>query len=199
MVAVTKTVSASLVREAYECGLRHFGENRVQEAVAKEKSLDDLRGVTWHLLGHLQTNKAKKALGLFDCVQSLDSLRLARVLNGEAERCGNRLPCLVEIKVSEEPEKQGLPPESLDEFLARADEWPFLSLEGLMIVAPYFDDPRRARPYFRRARDLFDRNRGRFRGERPLLSMGMSQDFEPAVEEGANMIRIGTALFGERV
>lgn len=197
LVAVTKTVPASLIREAHRLGLRHFGENRVQEAAAKRPDLEGLDGATWHLIGHLQTNKAAKAAGLFDAVQSLDSVRLADALNRAAESAGRTLPCLVEVKTSPEPEKHGLSPEELDDFLARAALWPRLKLEGLMTVAPYAPDPAAARPFFARLRELAERRQGAFAGK-PRLSMGMSSDFEAAVQEGSTMVRIGTSLFGDR-
>jgi hypothetical protein len=193
IVAVTKNVPPEKIREILRCGARHMGENRVQEAERKKPLV---AGAAWHLIGHLQTNKARKALEIFDSVQSLDSLRLAEALQKEAERRDRTLPCLVEVKVSEEPAKHGIDPDFLEEFLDRVAALGRLRVEGLMAVAPYFEDPERTRPYFRRVRELFERNRVRFQGER--LSMGMSQDFEVAVEEGSNMIRIGTALFGAR-
>lgn len=196
LLAVTKNVPLPLIREALKGGIAEIGENRVQEA-AEKRAAEGLPGTRWHLIGHLQSNKAKKAVELFDMVQSLDSFPLAEILNREAEKRGKKLPCLVEIKVSEEPSKHGLAPGSLDEFLEKASVLPFLAVRGLMAVAPYFDDPAGARPYFAAARGAFEKHRGFF-GPDPVLSMGMSHDFEAAVEEGANMIRIGTAIFGER-
>ncbi len=200
VMAVTKTVPWPQARKAWECGVRHLGESRVQEAGEKRAALEaaGCRDLTWHLVGHLQTNKAKKAVTVFDAVQSLDSLRLAEVLDREAEKQGKILPCLVEVKVSEESAKQGVLPETLDDVLKRLTGFPRLRVEGLMTLAPYFEDPEKARPYFRRARRLFEKHLKDFRGARPVLSMGMSQDFAVAVEEGATMIRIGTALFGAR-
>jgi hypothetical protein len=200
LLAVTKTVPPETVREARRCGVRLVGENRVQDAEEKKAvlSLDPFCGdLAWHLIGHLQTNKAKKAVALFDCVQSVDSLDLAERLDRLAAETGRTLRCLVEIKVSEEVSKFGLPPGRLDDFLDRAAEWPRLRIEGLMTIAPYFDEPERSRPYFRRVRELFEKRSGRF-GPRPVLSMGMTHDFEVAVEEGSSMVRIGTAIFGER-
>jgi pyridoxal phosphate enzyme (YggS family) len=202
IVAVTKGLPVACHQEAWRQGLRHFGESRVQETAEKKSVLQSssLRcdDATWHLIGHLQTNKVKKALDLFDLIQSLDSLRLADALNREGEKRGRTVPCLVEIKVSEEPAKTGIAPESLEEFLGRAASLRFIHIRGLMTVAPYFEDPALTRPYFRRAREKFEKHRHQFEGPAPILSMGMSQDFEVAVQEGANMIRIGTAFFGER-
>ncbi|MBI4397086.1 MAG: YggS family pyridoxal phosphate-dependent enzyme [Elusimicrobia bacterium] len=201
ILAVTKTMPFSSLEEAWKCGLRHVGESRIQEAALKKSSFQtSLSGydINWHLVGHLQTNKAKKAVEIFDFIQSLDSLRLAEILNREAAVQGKVIPCLVEIKVSDEQTKFGLAPEHLDDFLSQTSLFPFLQIEGLMTMAPYFEESHLARPYFRRAKDLFDRFFARFKGNRPILSMGMSHDYEVAVEEGANMIRIGTALFGQR-
>lgn len=197
IVAVTKTVPSGLIREAHRLGLRRFGENRVQEAAAKRGELAGLDGAEWHLIGHLQTNKAAKAQELFDIFQSVDSDRLAEALNRQAEKAGKTLRCLAEIKTSPEPSKHGLAPDALDDFLEKAAAWPRLKFEGLMTVAPWSEDPSAARPFFARLRELADRRRSAF-GGRPVLSMGMSTDFEAAVAEGSTMIRIGTALFGDR-
>lgn len=197
LVAVVKNVPPPLVLEARRAGAVLFGENRIQDAAARRAELSDIPVSAWHMIGHLQTNKARKAAELFETVQSLDSVRLAETLDKEGERRGRPVACLVEVKLSPEPTKHGLPSEELDDFLARSDRWPHLRLEGLMTVAPHFDDAELTRPFFQKARALFERNLARFRGE-PRLSMGMSQDFEVAVEEGSNMVRIGTAIFGER-
>lgn len=197
LLAVVKTVPPGRIRDAYRLGLKAFGESRVQEAAAKRPDLGALDGVEWHLIGHLQTNKARKAAELFDAVQSVDSDRLAAALDAEAERAGKSLRCLAEVKTSPEEAKGGLAPEALDAFLDRRDRWPRLKFEGLMTVAPAAEDPAVARPFFARLRELAERRRDVF-GPRPVLSMGMSHDFEAAVAEGSTMIRIGTALFGER-
>ncbi|HRY30519.1 MAG TPA: YggS family pyridoxal phosphate-dependent enzyme [Elusimicrobiota bacterium] len=202
LVAVTKNVPVESLGKAWAFGLRHFGENRVQEAERKKSDFaarfGDTPGLTWHLLGHLQSNKAKKAAALFDRFQSLDSFPLAERLNKEGLSLGRPLRCLVEVKISDEPTKQGVAPQDVDDFLARLAPLEFIRVDGLMTIAPYLDDPRAGRPYFQRMRSLFDRNRPRFKTEAPVLSMGMSHDFETAVEEGATMVRIGTAIFGER-
>jgi PLP dependent protein len=197
IVAVTKTVPSELILEAHQLGLRVFGENRVQEAAAKRRDLPGLAGASWHLIGHLQTNKVTKAAELFDEVESVDSVRLAEALNRASAARGRPLPCLVEVKTSPELSKHGLVPEELDAFLARAAEWPSLRLQGLMTVAPFAEDPSAARPFFARLRELAERHRGVL-GGRPRLSMGMSHDFEAAVAEGATSVRIGTLLFGSR-
>jgi hypothetical protein len=197
LLAVVKTVFPERIREAYSLGLRRFGESRVQEAAAKRPDLGELQGAEWHFIGHIQSNKARKAVELFDAVQSVDSDRLAAALDAEAERAGKFLRCLVEVKTSPEEAKQGLAPEALDAFLDQRERWPRLKFEGLMTVAPAAEDPAAARPFFARLRELAEKRRDVF-GPRPVLSMGMSHDFEAAVAEGATMIRIGTALFGER-
>jgi pyridoxal phosphate enzyme (YggS family) len=196
LVAVTKTVPPPLIREAARLGLKDFGENRVQEAADKRPALDGL-AARWHMIGHLQSNKARKAAELFDAVQSLDGGRLAGLLNGAAEAADKTLPCLVEVKTSPEPAKHGLPPEELERFLEERERWPRLRIEGLMTVAPYSGDAEKARPFFARLRELGERHRAALGGN-PRLSMGMSHDFEAAILEGATMIRIGTALFGDR-
>jgi PLP dependent protein len=197
VVAVTKTVPPPLIREAHRLGLRLFGENRVQEAAAKRVELPGLEGSAWHLIGHLQTNKVTKALGLFDVVQSVDSERLAEALDREAAKAGRTVACLAEVKTSPEEAKHGMDPAALDGFLEKAAAWPRLKFQGLMTVAPWSEDPAAARPSFARLRELAERRRAAF-GGRPVLSMGMSSDFEAAVAEGSTMIRIGTALFGDR-
>jgi PLP dependent protein len=201
LVAVTKNVSWPVVQAAFQSGLRIFGESRVQEALEKRKAWpEDLSGTPppiWHMIGHLQTNKAGKAVDLFDTIQSLDSERLARVLDRDAKQRNRKVRCLVEVKSSPEPSKHGVAPEDLDRFLDEAAAWPALRIEGLMTIAPLGASPSDARPYFRRMRSLFERFYRRFAGP-PALSMGMSNDFEIAVEEGSTMIRIGTAIFGKR-
>jgi PLP dependent protein len=196
LAAVTKTVPPARVQEAWRCGLRLFAESRVQEASEKIQSLR-LEGAAWHFIGHLQTNKAKKAAELFDGIQSLDGPRLAGILDRESGRLGRPIPCLVEVKISPEPNKRGVSVETLERFLDEAAALPGLRVQGLMAVAPYSDDPEETRPYFRRLRTLFEKNLGKFRGG-SILSMGMSHDFETAIEEGSTMIRVGTALFGAR-
>lgn len=194
-MGVSKSVSFENITPFLEAGLRTLGENRVQEAAAKfgngqAKALHpDLQ---LHLIGHLQSNKAKKAAALFDMVQSLDSSELAEVLNRHAADAGKTLPCLVQVKISPEETKEGLPPEQLDEFLAKARAWTHLRIEGLMGIAPLTRSAEEARPFFANLRRVFEKTK------LEILSMGMSQDFEVAIEEGANMVRLGTALFGSR-
>lgn len=212
LVAVTKTHPPALVAEALAAGLRHFGENRVQEAETKIAALAtaDPRP-TWHLIGHLQRNKAKPAARLFDIVHSLDSLRLAETLDRAlaAMPGGQRLPALLQVNVSGEASKEGfdLPggvtnQAGLPLFLAEVERilaLPHLQIQGLMTIAPYTPDPEAARPVFRALRRLRDTlARHCPAAGWTQLSMGMTDDFEVAIEEGATLVRVGRALFGER-
>ncbi len=203
LMAVAKTFPPERIREAYQVGLRVFGENRVQEFSGKAGVLADLEDAEWHMIGHLQTNKAAKAVELFTAVDSVDSLRLAEKLNGSAQQMGKKLVALIEINVGGEAAKSGMLPESpeLDELLKAAPRLLQLEFRGLMTIPPFFDDPQRARPYFTKLRELRDQIAARKLSnvEMEVLSMGMSQDFEVAVEEGSTCVRIGTAIFGERI
>jgi hypothetical protein len=202
LMGVSKTVSPPQIREAYSAGLRVFGENRVQEFAGKADALRDLRDAEWHMIGHLQTNKAAKAVELFAHIDSADSLRLAQKLNSAAAETGKRLSLLIEINIAGETAKSGVAPDStaLEELLQAAAQLPSLEIRGLMTVPPYNEDPEQSRPYFRKMRALFDKIAARNLPavEMKVLSMGMSHDFEIAIEEGATCIRVGTAIFGER-
>jgi pyridoxal phosphate enzyme (YggS family) len=202
LMAVTKTVPPAQIHQAYAAGLRVFGENRVQEFAGKIAALRNLRDAEWHLIGHLQTNKAAQAAELFSHVDSVDSVRLARKLNSAASDLGKKIAVLIEINIGGEAAKSGLAPDSheLPDLLNAAPDLPFIDFRGLMTVPPYSDNPEHSRPYFRRMRELFRNLGGR---ELPairmeVLSMGMSHDYDIAIEEGATCIRIGTAIFGER-
>jgi len=203
LMAVTKTVPVERIREAYQSGIRLLGENRVQEFEAKRSALTGLTDARWNMIGHLQTNKAARAAELFYSVESVDSLRLAQKLNSAASELGKTLPILIEINVGAEPAKSGIAPASddLELVLRAAPELPYLHFEGLMTVPPYSDDPERSRPFFRTMRELASsiRRRGLPAVNMSVLSMGMSHDFEIAIEEGATRVRVGTALFGERI
>ena len=188
LIAVTKTVPADLIREAVKAGIRHIGENRLQEALPKREALDDLP-LTWHFIGHLQTNKAKKVVENFDWVQCIDRLELAEKLNQAATK---PLPVLIEVNLGKELSKSGIDPEELDRFVTGFKQYERLNLRGLMTIPPFLENPEEVRPYFRTLREHAERLGLR------QLSMGMSHDFEVAVEEGATMVRIGTSLFGER-
>lgn len=202
VMAVTKLISTARMEEALSLGLRQFGESRVQEAFKKREAFLERfspeLAPRWHLIGHLQTNKVRRAVELFDCIQSVDSLKLAELLDKEGERRAQPVSCLVEVKLSNETAKQGLPPDNLAAFLDLASRLSFLRIEGLMGIAPLFKDSEKTRPYFASLRSLFERNKSAFLVPRPVLSMGMSQDFEVAVEEGSTLVRIGSALFGHR-
>ncbi len=198
LVGATKSVDVPRIRAAIEAGLQHIGENYAQEAWAKYQQIGD--AVTWHFIGRLQTNKAKLVVRFCRFVQSLDRLALAEELNRRAEQLGRVVECLVEVNVGDEETKGGLPPEAVEDFLKQMEPFSHLQVVGLMAMPPYLPDPEQVRPYFRRMRELFEHlQRLSFpRVEMRYLSMGMSHDFEVAIEEGANMVRIGTALFGPR-
>jgi len=197
LVAVSKTFSADAIRAAYDAGLRHFGENRVQEMQAKRPQLAGLEA-TWHFIGHLQSNKVRPAVEFFDRVDAVDSIPLARKLDAAATEHGKRLAVLIEVHLGSEGGKSGVEPGSLPALADAIDLLASLDLRGLMAVPPYSDDPERVRPYFRQLRELRDALSQRLGRPLPALSMGMSHDFEVAIEEGATEIRVGTALFGAR-
>jgi len=202
IMAVTKTHPAERIREAHAAGQRLFGENRVQEFAAKAESLQDLQDAEWHMIGHLQTNKAAKATELFCAVDSVDSLKLAEKLDVSARQLGKKLEVLIEINVGGESAKSGLPLNSreLDELLQAAPRLESLVFRGLMTVPPFTANPEDARPFFRKLRELRDAIASRTLPAINLdtLSMGMSHDFEIAIEEGSTCVRVGTAIFGER-
>jgi pyridoxal phosphate enzyme (YggS family) len=198
LVAVSKTVEPARVRDAIEAGVTILGENYIQEARGKIEEIG--RGVQWHMVGHLQSNKAKYAVTLFDCIHSIDSISLAREIDRRAAQKGRSLRVLVEVNLSGEATKFGIGPDDALDLIRQGASLKNISFEGLMTMPPYFYDPEKARPYFIRLRELRDRIQGEGiegvkMGE---LSMGMSGDFEAAIEEGATMIRVGTAIFGER-
>lgn len=198
IVAVSKTFSAAAIRSAFEAGLRHFGENRVQEWESKEPELRDLTA-TWHLVGHLQSNKARRAAHLFTCVDSVDSVALAQKLESAAAEDQKKLPVLIEVHLSDESAKSGVAEPELPVLGETISGMTRLELLGLMTIPPYFDDPERARPYFKKLRELRDELSRALGKSLSVISMGMSHDFEIAIEEGAMEIRIGTAIFGKRV
>ena len=203
LMAVTKTAAPERIIEAYAAGQRLFGENRVQEFAEKAPALASRQGAEFHMIGHLQSNKAAKAVELFRAVDSLDSVKLGERLNAAAVRLGKTLSVLIEINVGGEEAKSGVAPGSpeLENILASAPRWEHLRIRGLMTVPPFTEDPEGARLYFRRLRDLRDRLAARSLPPINLqeLSMGMSHDFEVAIEEGSTCVRIGTAIFGERL
>jgi pyridoxal phosphate enzyme (YggS family) len=202
LMAVSKTHPPDRIREAYDAGIRVFGENRLQEFAAKAGALQDLHAAEWHMIGHLQTNKAGKTVDVFDAVDSVDSLKLAEKLDAAARKLGRKLDVLIEINVGGEAAKSGVAPDSpaLDELLLAAPRLDALVFRGLMTVPPFTDDPEGARPYFRKLRELRDAIAARKLPSIAMdqLSMGMSHDFEVAIEEGSTCVRVGTAIFGER-
>ena len=200
LVPISKTFPADSIRAAYEAGLRDFGENRVQEAIAKRPALSDL-SITWHLVGHLQTNKAKAARELFHWVHSVDSFRLAQKLDQAAVASGaGRLPVLLEVNLGEEASKAGVGESEITPLAEQVSRLGTLEVRGLMVIPPFLDDPELVRPYFRRLRELAQKIESKNIANLSMqeLSMGMSHDFEVAIEEGATIIRVGTAIFGVR-
>ncbi|NLX90076.1 MAG: YggS family pyridoxal phosphate-dependent enzyme [Firmicutes bacterium] len=195
LIAVTKTVPPDAIREAWDLGVTDFGENRVQEALPKIKTFP--RGPRWHFIGHLQTNKVKQVLPVFDLIHSVDSLKLARAIQKEGEKLNKRVNVLVQVNIGAEESKFGFSYEEVLPALEEMAGFSALKILGLMGIAPFFPDPEHTRPYFRRLYRLF--NDIKVAGaEMKYLSMGMTNDFEVAIEEGANMVRLGTALFGPR-
>ena len=197
ILAASKTRTPEEIREVFEAGIRLFGENRVQEARDKIPLLSDL-SIEWHMIGHLQRNKVKYAVNLFDVVESLDSKELADELEKRLSKVGKRMRVFIEVKLSPEETKHGCSPEEALELAKYVLSLEHLKLEGLMTVPPYFEDLELVRPYFRKLREIRDNLEDALGVNLPHLSMGMSHDFEVAVEEGATIVRIGTAIFGLR-
>lgn len=200
LVGVSKTFPLTHVEAAVAAGLTDLGENRVQEAVAKVAQAADLGPLTWHLIGHLQSNKARRAVVAMAWVHSVDSVELLRRLERAAREEGATAEALVQVDLAGEQAKSGAMPDAVQHVLAAAAECRAVSVRGLMVLPPWSPDPERTRPYFRRLRQLRDRlaDAGVPRQRLGELSMGMSNDFEAAVEEGATLVRVGTAIFGRR-
>jgi pyridoxal phosphate enzyme (YggS family) len=196
LVAVSKTVDLERLRAAIDAGHRLFGENYLQEAKAKIQVLG--REIGWHLVGHLQTNKAKAAVELFDLIHAVDRLKLARALDAAAARLGKVQDVLLQVNQGGEDTKSGVAPEAAADLLEEMARLPHLRVLGLMTMPPWLADPEAVRPYFRDLRELREKLRDRSGLPLPELSMGMSGDFEVAVEEGATLVRVGTAIFGAR-
>ncbi len=196
LVAVTKTVGLERLKEAADAGQRLFGENYLQEARAKIAALEP--GLEWHFIGHLQSNKAKPAVELFQLIHSVDRLRLAVALDQAAARLGKRQAVLIQVNLGGEASKSGVAPGEAPQLLEALSRLPHLRVAGLMTLPPWLPDPEAMRPYFRALRELRDRLAAQFGLALPELSMGMSGDFEVAVEEGATLVRLGTAIFGAR-
>lgn len=201
LVAVSKTHPVSVVREALAVGVTDLGENRIQEAEAKIPALDTTQA-RWHLIGHLQSNKARRAVKLFDVIHTLDSVSLAHRLDRACvEENRAQLPVLVQVDLAGEATKSGVAKTGLTELAEVVNQCSRLSFRGLMTLPPFFEDPEQVRPFFRKLRELRDQLQatGNFGEQQGELSMGMSHDFEVAIEEGATIVRVGTAIFGERI
>jgi hypothetical protein len=199
LVAVSKTKPLDTIKIAYNLGVTHFGENRIQEALIKSAAFAPAN-ITWHMIGHLQSNKAGKATGAFACIHSVDSLHLAQLLNRHAEHAGIRQAILLQVNISGELSKEGMTKEETVPLARQIATLPHLDVQGLMTIAPLVEDAEDVRPVFRALRHLRDQ----LRQEVPAsawehLSMGMTDDFQVAIEEGATIVRIGRAIFGERV
>ena len=199
LIGVSKTHPASAIREAYEAGVRHFGENRVQEWEGKRAGTEGLVA-TWHLVGHLQSNKTARAAKLFHSIDSVDDFAVAKRLDRARAEAGitGKLRVLIEVRVADQETKSGMAIEELSAAAEKVGELPRLQLSGLMCIPPFLEKAEQVRPYFRRLRELRDELAGKLGIELPVLSMGMSHDFEVAIEEGATEVRVGTALFGAR-
>jgi PLP dependent protein len=198
LMAVSKVHPVEAILEAHAAGQRIFGENRVQEFQEKSPHLKELTGAEFHLIGPLQSNKTAKAAELFDAIDAVDSLKIAQRLNTAAAALGKNLPVLIEVKLSHEESKHGLSPEELPALLAAMEELESIAAVGLMTVPPWSEDAEPARPYFRELRRLRDQSVAQF-PHVTQLSMGMSNDFIVAIEEGSTCVRVGTALFGRRI
>ncbi|MCL1972911.1 MAG: YggS family pyridoxal phosphate-dependent enzyme [Endomicrobia bacterium] len=200
IIAVTKTFPFENVLQALECGIKHIGESRIQEALPKFERLgNSLNGITKHFLGHLQSNKAKKAVENFDLIHSLDSLSLAKEISRHARNAGKMQNCLIEVKVSKEETKTGIKPEDIRDFYSQCLEMPDICIKGLMAITPLSGNPEDSRPYFKQVYNLFtDIQKSFGKSDFIILSMGMSDDYKIAVEEGSNIVRIGSAIFGNR-
>ncbi len=199
LIGVSKTHSAGAIREAYEAGIRHFGENRIQEWEGKRAGTEGL-AATWHLIGHLQSNKTARAARLFHSVDSVDDFAIAQRLDRARAEAGimGKLRVLIEVRVAPEETKSGVEISKLSALAESFADLPRLELGGLMCIPPFLEEAERVRPYFRCLRELRDELPRKLRIELPVLSMGMSHDFEVAIEEGATEVRVGTALFGVR-
>jgi pyridoxal phosphate enzyme (YggS family) len=198
LIAVSKTVPIEAVKIAYNLGVTDFGENRVQDALPKIAEFRP-QNMRWHMIGHLQTNKATKVVGAFDLVQSVDSLHLAQVLNRHAEKQGERLPILLQVNISGEESKEGMTPTATSLLARQIAALPAIDVQGLMTIAPLVEHPEEVRTVFRGLRDLLERLRQELPDCRwQHLSMGMTDDYQIAIEEGSTMVRIGRAIFGER-
>ncbi len=197
LVAVSKTVGIDRIQEAIDAGQRVFGENKIQEGIEKIKHFRDRNGLTWHFIGTLQKNKAKKAVEFFDVIESVDSLELLEKINTHSAEMGKVQKIFIQVKLSEEESKHGISQEEVEQLAERAMELQHIELQGLMTIPPYFDDAEEVKPYFVRLREIKE-DLAKKGIEIRHLSMGMSNDYEAAIREGATHVRVGTAIFGER-
>lgn len=193
LVVVTKTASPDQMRQAIDAGAKAFGENRVQDALAKHRVIGD--AVEWHLIGHLQTNKVKDAVGTFSLIHSVDSLKLLHAIDKEAAKIGKIQDILIQVNVSGEESKFGVPPESAIDLFKEAASSPNVRVKGLMTIAPEVEDPETVRPCFKKLKELLAEINASLSTPYTALSMGMTNDFEVAIEEGSNIVRIGRAIF----
>ncbi len=197
LVAVTKTVEADVMNAAIDLGVTIVGENRVQEI---RRKFDDVKPVSWHQIGHLQRNKVKYIADKVDMIHSVDSIRLAEEISDKAQKFGRTIDILIQVNVAGESQKFGIDDETLTEMLTEISKLEGIKVKGLMLIAPFADDPETVRPIFRRMKEIFDstKNSNYDNVEMKYLSMGMTGDYEVAIEEGANMVRIGSGIFGKR-
>jgi pyridoxal phosphate enzyme (YggS family) len=198
ILAASKTQPVEKIIQAYEAGINYFGENRVQEGIKKIEQLKDYTDIHWHLIGGLQTNKAKYAVRYFEMIHSLDRKQLADEIDKRAGKTGKKQDVLIEVNVGEEESKYGVSPSDLEELFEYSLKKENINVLGLMCIPPYSEDKERSRPYFAMLRELKEKLEKEFKVSLPHLSMGMSYDFDIAIEEGATIVRIGTAIFGER-
>ncbi len=200
LLAITKTFPPELITQAVDSGLRRFGENRVQEAEKKILYFREVYSLEWHLVGHLQSNKVKRAVELFDVIHSIDTIRLAAKLNQTSLDSGKSLSILLQVDLGQEKTKSGAQLHQIRDIIVAASNYQGLRLDGLMTIPPFFEDPEETRPYFAQLRELRDSLESEMPGclGQRHLSMGMSHDFEVAIQEGATIVRVGSAIFGER-
>ncbi|MBK5251197.1 MAG: YggS family pyridoxal phosphate-dependent enzyme [Peptostreptococcaceae bacterium] len=197
LVAVTKTIGVERISEAISFGISALGENKVQEIMNKYDKID--KSAQWHMIGHLQTNKVKYIIDKVEMIHSVDSIKLAREINKRAEKAGTTMDCLIQINIGNEESKYGIDYDETESFLDEAGSLKNLRICGLMAIAPHFDNNEKVRPYFKKMNDLFEKMKSEgHKKQMVYLSMGMTHDYLTAIEEGANIVRIGTGIFGER-
>jgi len=197
LIAVTKTIDVEKIKEAIDEGILTLGENKVQEIVDKYDKIEEK--AKWHMIGHLQRNKVKYIIEKVDMIHSLDSMKLAREIDKRAAQAGKTMDCLIQINIGEEESKSGIDYDDAESFLNEAGNLENVRIRGFMAIAPYIEDKEKVRPYFKKMNELFERMKTKGHEDQMIyLSMGMTHDFETAIEEGANMVRIGTGIFGER-